>query len=191
MGIFLYALLGGFLLYIGTGKSTVIKSVSNAVKFVTEIYQDVRALQAERGINPSIALVQAAYESNFGLSQLSRVYKNLFGIKKSASWMGGTVNLPTKELGPGGKLVTVSQVFKTYPTFKDSLNDWADLLESGYPLAYSAAQRGDFELFFQGLAKGKWGAYAGPANGSYVMDTYSKEAKALLPSIASALTAVV
>lgn len=184
-------LLAFALIYFGTGKSSVVGNVGNAVKFVTEVYQDAKALQAERGINPSVTLLQAAHESNFGLSKLSLTYKNLFGIKKSSAWTGGTVNLPTKEVGADGKLYTVNQFFKTYPTYKDSMNDWADLLESGYPLAYSAAQHGDFDLFFQGLAKGKWGAYAGPLDGSYIRDTYSKEAKALLPSIASALTAVV
>lgn len=191
MELFFGVLLAFALLYFGTGKSSVVGKITNAVNFVRNIYPDVKALQAERGINPAIALVQAAHESGFGLSSLSLTYKNLFGIKKSKDWKGGTVNLPTKEVDPKtGKLYPVNQYFKTYPSYRDSLEDWAELLQTGYPLAYAAAQQGDFELFFEGLATGKWGAYAGPADGSFVRSTYSKNALALLPSIVSALSAV-
>jgi len=190
MGLILPVFLAVALVYYGRGKTSVVGTVSRAVDFVKEVYHDARTLEIERGISPTITLIQAAYESNFGLSQLSATYRNLFGIKKSSTWKGGIVNLPTREAKTDGTFVMMNQYFKTYPTYLDSMRDWADLLYAGYPLAYQAAQNGDLELFFRGLAKGKWGAYAGPLDGSYVLKTYSKEATSLLPAIKSALAAV-
>ena len=176
------------LLFFGRGKTSVVGSISKAFDFVRSTWADAKRIQSETGIDPRITLVQAAHESNFGLSELSAKYRNLFGIKKSTDWRGATINLPTREVGPDGKLyVDRAQYFKVYPSAYASMLDWADLLKRGYPLAFQAAQRGDFDLFFSGLANGKWGAYAGPADGSFIRSTYAKQAIALLPSITNAI----
>jgi flagellum-specific peptidoglycan hydrolase FlgJ len=190
MEIILGMIVAAYLLYSARGSSTVVSSISNALAFAREVYNDALKIQSDYGIDPRITLVQAAYESNFGLSQLSRQYKNLFGIKQSSNWKGGVVNLPTHEAQPDGSMVLVNQFFKVYPSYFESMNDWVDLLQRGYPLAYQAAKAGDFDLFFKGLANGKWGAYAGPSDGSYVLNTYSKQAMALLPSITGAIGSV-
>ena len=56
------------------------------------------------------------------------------------------------------------QNFRVYPDDLSCMRDWAEFLKSRFPLSYAAAQSGDIDLFFDGLAKGLYGAYAGPTS---------------------------
>lgn len=168
-----------------TGVSTVTKTIGKAASFIAAQYGNAQQLQDETGISPVVTLIQAAYESNYGTSQLATQYHNLFGIKPSQAWTKEgkpQVNLPTNEAQADGSLVKMDQYFRAYSSDLDSMRDWATFLQTLYPLSYQAAQNGDLDLFFDGLAQGKYGAYAGPTDGSYI-PTYKKEALALLPSI--------
>lgn len=168
-----------------TGVSTVTKTIGKAAAFIAAQYGNARQLQDETGIDPVVTLIQAAYESNYGTSQLAKQYHNLFGIKPSQAWTKEgkpQIDLPTNEAQADGSMQKIDQYFRVYSSDLDSMRDWATFLQTLYPLSYQAAQNGDLDLFFDGLANGKYGAYAGPTDGSYI-PTYKKEALALLPSI--------
>jgi len=74
------------------------------------------------GLFPSVMLAQAALESNYGNSILSKNYNNFFGIKADSSWTGDTVNLNTIE-NTNGANASVNSLFRSYPTPKASFKD--------------------------------------------------------------------
>ena len=160
------------------GVSTVTKAVGKAAAFVASEYQNAVTLEDETGISPVVTLLQAAHESNFGTSGLAVKYHNLFGVKPSQAWLkaGKPVAHFTDVASEGG----ADADFAAYSSDLESMREWAALLKRLYPLAYQAAQKADFDLFFSGLENGLAGAYAADPN-------YKTSALALLPSLKSAL----
>ena len=160
------------------GVSTVTKSISKAASFINAQYKNAQIIEDETGISPVITLLQAAHESNFGTSYLATQYHNLFGIKPSQAWIKASKPLAYFDnvASEGG----ASANFRAYSSDLESMRDWAEFLRTLYPLSYSAAQKGDTDLFFDGLQKGKYGAYATDPN-------YKKSALALLPAVTGSL----
>lgn len=86
------------------------------------------------GINPEAAAAHAANESGYGTSQLSSAYNNLFGLKQGSNWSGQTVLLPTWEVIQG-KNVQIEASFRVYPSWKESVKDYAEVIRRLYPWA--------------------------------------------------------
>lgn len=166
------------------GVSTVTKQIGKAGAFVAAQYSNAQQLEDETGISPVITLLQAAHESDFGTSGLATRFHNLFGIKPSQAWLKN--GQPLAHFDNVASEAGASADFRAYPDDLASMRDWATFLKTLYPLSYQAAQNGDLDLFFDGLAKGKYGAYAGPTDGSYI-PAYKKMSLALLPAIQGAL----
>ena len=76
------------------------------------------------GIYPSVTISRAAIESNWGKSELSKEYFNLFGIKADKSWNGRSVNMNTKE----GYNDTENAAFRRYRSYKESIYDYGKFL---------------------------------------------------------------
>lgn len=94
------------------------------------------ALQAGKQykLNPAIILAQAAIESGWGESLLSKRFHNFFGItgygKPNLYWNGDTTD-PAAEGGPS------HLQFRVYPSAENSFMDFARLIRSAYPIAAS------------------------------------------------------
>lgn len=73
---------------------------------------------------PSVILAQAAVESNFGESQLSKEYNNYFGIKGKGE---NAVFLPTTEF-IADREENVSDGFRTYDSPRESFYDYGKLI---------------------------------------------------------------
>ena len=71
----------------------------------------------------SVCLAQAALESNWGESGLTKWAFNFFGFKVGSSWAGVVLSLPTKEQLPGGKVITVQAHFRRYTSPGESFRD--------------------------------------------------------------------
>lgn len=140
------------------GGSVVYEKFKTRSDFLRALLPDAKKLEELTGIKAAVTLTQAGLESGAG-SELAVKYKNLFGIKVGSSWTGGSVNMTTKEEVAGYK-VTIKDNFRVYPTWLDSMKDWASLLARLYPDAYAAAKKGDIKAFAEGLKHGKAGAYA-------------------------------
>ena len=86
------------------------------------------ALQANKdyGIRPSVLVAQAALESNWGKSQLSKESNNYFGIKGSTN----AQNYATKEF-TNNKWQKVQASFRTYSSLEESIYDYANLIKNG------------------------------------------------------------
>lgn len=97
-------------------------------RFIEEAWEaatEIKKLGAS--ISVPIAVAQAALESNFGNSKLSKDHNNLFGIK--GDYHGAFVLLPTKEQDKNGNWVDTKAKFRSYPNWESSFDDYADIIE--------------------------------------------------------------
>lgn len=95
----------------------------NFIKQLTPIAIDI---YNRYDILPSVVIGQAILESNWGQSDLSADYNNLFGIKSTKSWTGKTVNMKTSE----NYNDTIVAAFRVYGSKKESLDDYAQFLKN-------------------------------------------------------------
>jgi lysozyme len=102
------------------------------------------------GIHPYVTISQSAHESGWGLSGLTRKANNLFGYTGESWQKAGkpTILLPTREYLKGQR-VTVERPFRAYPTWSDSIRDWATNIStlSRYKDAYEHAKTGDVKQY--------------------------------------------
>jgi len=93
----------------------------------------VKAAVAGTGIYPSVAMAQLILETGWVTSTLALQYKNLFGIKATASWTGA-VSPPLYDAAEGS-----NDRYRAYPSYADSIRDHnAVLMLNRYADARSA-----------------------------------------------------
>lgn len=85
-----------------------------------------RARDKGVAISVPVAVAQAALETNFGESRLSRGHNNLFGIK--GDYRGDYVEYQTREQRADGEFVTITAKFKSYPSWEHCFADYADII---------------------------------------------------------------
>ena len=90
--------------------------------FVERIKPKALAVAKELGIDPRIIIAQAAIETGWGKSVKGN---NLFGIKSHGKQKGITV--ATHEV-VDGKRVGITDSFRAYDTYADSISDYGDFL---------------------------------------------------------------
>lgn len=94
------------------------------------------SLQTKRDYNvlPSISMAQAWIESSNkhgpGMSGLTQKANNLFGIKASKGWTGGTVTMSTAEYDKNGNKYYVDAPFRSYASWDDSIIDHGKFLQT-------------------------------------------------------------
>lgn len=99
-------------------------------EFIEEIGEDARVIGQKNDLYASVMIAQAILESGSGNSGLSREPNyNLFGIK--GSYEGKSVEMPTLEDNGKGSMYTISAKFRKYPSYKESLEDYATLMTGG------------------------------------------------------------
>ena len=96
-------------------------SIMNREDFFAEFAPLAQEVGKKYGLYPSVILAQAAVESNFGESELSKHYNNYFGIK------GEGVVLPTVEM-EGEEKKMVQDGFRTYGSARESFYDYGKLI---------------------------------------------------------------
>ncbi|HCM89386.1 MULTISPECIES: glycoside hydrolase family 73 protein [Vagococcus] len=98
-------------------------------EFINQLVPVAKELNQAHGILPSIILGQAILESDWGRSELSAKYNNLFGIK-SFSPHDDSVKLKTKEF-KDGKWIEINANFKVYASWSDCMKDHTLLFVNG------------------------------------------------------------
>lgn len=96
--------------------------------FIKRLVPQAQRLQDIYQILPSVTIAQAILESNWGQSQLSQKYHNLFGIKGTDP--DNTAKLSTKEY-VNGSWQTISGRFRVYASEAESMTDHAQLFHRG------------------------------------------------------------
>lgn len=114
---------------------------------------------------PSIMIAQAAHESNYGKSALgSAPYYNLMGIK--GSYQGTSTLMWTWEVYSDVR-VNVLAGFRDYPSYTESLQDYANLMRNGVSWnknIYSGTWRSNSSSAWDVLNNGGLSAYATDPN---------------------------
>lgn len=96
-------------------------------EFIEVIGEDARRIAYENDLYASVMIAQAILESGSGNSALSQAPNyNLFGIK--GTYRGQSVSMMTMEDDGTGKLYSIQSVFRKYPGYTESLEDYAQLL---------------------------------------------------------------
>ncbi|MBO0462465.1 C40 family peptidase [Enterococcus sp. DIV1298c] len=99
-------------------------------QFLEKIAEDAREIGQEEDIYASVMMAQAILESGSGNSLLSRSPNyNLFGIK--GAYKGSSVSFNTLEQTSAGQNYQIRAAFRKYPSYKESLEDYADLIKNG------------------------------------------------------------
>lgn len=112
---------------VGTGNLNQTKTTN---EFINQISSYAQKVAKENGIYASIMIAQASLESGYGKSQLaSPPNHNLFGIK--GNYNGNSVAMKTKEYYKSTGWITITDYFKKYPSYAESLQDNARLIRNG------------------------------------------------------------
>ncbi|MHC6662435.1 glucosaminidase domain-containing protein [Enterococcus faecium] len=99
-------------------------------QFLKKIADDAQEIGQKEGIYASVMMAQAILESGSGNSLLSsEPNHNLFGIK--GSYKGSSVTFSTLEQDSSGQSYQIRAQFRKYPSYKESLEDYADLIKNG------------------------------------------------------------
>ena len=96
--------------------------------FIADIAPAAQQMQANYGVHSSISIAQAILESDWGESELSAVYNNLYGMKGDNP--GNTVLLSTSEYY-NGEWITIQAKFRVYDSWAESIQDHALLFVNG------------------------------------------------------------
>lgn len=99
--------------------------MNTQTRFINELREPAMKLWDKFGILPSVAIGQAALESNWGRSRLATDYNNLFGIK--GEYQGNSAMMNTWEVY-GGKRYDVRAGFRAYPDQATSILDYGAFL---------------------------------------------------------------
>lgn len=91
---------------------------------------------------PSVCAAQAAIESGWGESGLTKQANNLFGMK--GSYNGASVTMRTAEYTAGGQLYYINAAFRKYPNWNASVVDYANNLRKNVSYPASAFVTQDY-----------------------------------------------
>lgn len=122
-----------------------------AQAFITALGPAARAAAKASGVPASVTVAQAALESGWGGSRLYLLARNIFGIKATPDWTGGTLALPTHEV-VGGAVVLVDALWRAYPSYGASIADHTAFLTGNRRYAPAFAHQDDAEAFARAVA---------------------------------------
>lgn len=103
---------------------------TNNLEFIEFIAKYAVEDMHSSGILASVTIAQAILESNWGKSDLSKLYNNYFGVKASESWTGKVVELPTIECDADGNCYRTTALWRVYDNPLQSLGDHSNLLHN-------------------------------------------------------------
>ncbi|GCF95511.1 hypothetical protein NRIC_34020 [Enterococcus florum] len=99
-------------------------------KFIEKIAEQSREIGQKNDIYASVMIAQAILESSSGNSSLAAEPNyNLFGIK--GKYKNQSVSFTTTEQDKDGKGYKIKAEFRKYPSYKESLEDYAKLMKDG------------------------------------------------------------
>ena len=98
--------------------------------FLNQIIPSATIIAAKNDLYASVMMAQAILESGWGTSALASTPNyNLFGIK--GNYDGESVNMGTLEDSGGQNYYPINAEFRKYPSYAESLQDYANLLANG------------------------------------------------------------
>jgi flagellum-specific peptidoglycan hydrolase FlgJ len=80
-------------------------------------------------VNPEVVIAQAALESGWGQSGLTKQANNYFGMKAGNDWKGKIITMPTEEANPDGSRYVVNAVWPVFESAEDCFAEYAKFIE--------------------------------------------------------------
>ncbi|MFC0232787.1 glucosaminidase domain-containing protein [Vagococcus entomophilus] len=137
----------------------------NTSRFVKKIGQEARKIAKNYNLYASVMIAQAILESASGTSKLAQEPSfNLFGIK--GSFQGKSILMMTSEDDGKGNLFSIKAAFRSYPSYKESMEDYAKVLTGGKSFQ---------NTIYKGVWKSNTTSYKDATKyltGRYATDTY-------------------
>lgn len=100
-------------------------------EFINKVAPLVQKYAKEYGYKVASPIIaQACLESGYGLSSLSSVYNNHFGMKCGSAWQGKSVNMATKEEYQAGVITNIRDNFRVYDTFEAGVKGYFDFIST-------------------------------------------------------------
>jgi len=129
-------------------------AVESADAFVDEITPFAEKAAKELGIPARVLVAQAAHETGWGKRQIKNAdgtdSHNLFGIKASRGWEGGTTNTTTHEYVKGERRVERAE-FRSYKSVGEAFEDYVSFVKDNPRYAEALKHGGSGEQYLQGL----------------------------------------
>lgn len=127
----------------------VVGAVKATNPFLQAIIPSASVIAHENDLYASVMMAQAILESGWGTSKLAAAPNhNLFGIK--GDYKGQSVNMNTLEDSGGQNYYSIQANFRKYPSYKESLEDYASVLRNGTswdPLFYSGTWKSNTQSY--------------------------------------------
>ena len=120
-------------------------------EFIMRLSKPAMESQIKSGVPACITIAQAALESGWGESALTKTGNNLFGIKADSLWRGQTLIMNTKEFIKG-QWVVVPALWRKYASWQASIEDHVAFLKCN-PRYSPCFQCSTSEAFARALAK--------------------------------------
>lgn len=135
--------------------------MSNQTNFINSAKDYAIELSQKYGLYASVMIAQAIHESGWGQSGLSLPpHHNLFGIK--GDYNGKSVTMRTWEDDGKGNPYYINAAFRSYPSYKESMEDNAKLLKNGVgwnPVIYQGTWKVNTQSY-KDATKALTGTYA-------------------------------
>ncbi|MBN8426489.1 MAG: flagellar assembly peptidoglycan hydrolase FlgJ [Xanthomonadales bacterium] len=124
--------------------------------FVRAIWPYAEKAAQAIGVDPRMLVAQAALETGWGKhvpkASDGDSGNNLFGIKSSAGWQGGSATHQTQEF-VNGRMQSESASFRTYDSLADSFADYVSFLQSNPRYQSALKVAGNGAAFAQALQR--------------------------------------
>jgi peptidoglycan hydrolase FlgJ len=151
--------------------------IRSAEDFVRELHPYAEQAARELGVEPKVILAQAALETGWGRSVIKNSNGsnsfNLFNIKADKSWQGRQAQVPTLEFEKGvAKKVTAG--FRSYPSFKESFQDYVSFIKSNPRYGDALKHAGNPANYLRELQQA--GYATDPKYADKIMSIYHSEA---------------
>ncbi len=124
---------------------------SSPEEFIDYLLPLAKKVSKQTGIPADFIVAQAAHETGWGDS-LGKDSKNLFGIKANNGWKGNVSEFGTHEF-VDGKRVDMTEPFRKYGTYEESMADYASFLQSNPRYKGALSSASDPIKFAQELQK--------------------------------------
>lgn len=105
------------------------RTFATTAEFVNYLGQYATEIGNDYNLYASVMVAQASLETAYGTSKLSTVGNNLFGIK--GAYAGNSIVMRTWEEESDGSIVWIDAFFRLYPSYYESMIDYAEKLRNG------------------------------------------------------------
>jgi flagellar protein FlgJ len=143
--------------------------------FVRKVWPHALLAEQKTGVPAAFIVGQAALESGWGRHEIrnadGRASFNLFGVKATGGWQGGSAAASTTEY-VGGQPTRRVERFRSYGSYGEAFQDWASMMASSPRYSRVIQSGGSVQAFAANMQRA--GYATDPAYGAKLEKTIQK-----------------